>query len=177
MPYRVGTSRNHWHATWHRLQKLSNAKSRSQLFCQAVRILSRFVVVSFRLHPIILVRLRAAPLSAVATIVNKLVITAILKMKMAVSRELITVSARLNVVEGTAPAATRAQPLAMGMSHVDSAQSRAKFGVVILDAARNATSPVCLASKTAPGLVHTEARANCHAQCLVICFHVPNVAR
>lgn len=79
-------------------------------------------------------------------IVNKFVETAILKMEIAVSRELITVSARLNVVEDTTPAASRAQRPAMGMNLVDFVQSRAKLGVVTLDAARNATSPVvCLA--------------------------------
>lgn len=129
---------------------------------------------SFRLHLIIPVRLCVAPLSDVATIVNKFVITAILKMKMGVSQESITVSTRLNVVENTAPAGTRAQPPTMGMSHVDSAQSRAKFSAVTLNAARNATNPVCFVSKTAPGPVRNKARANCHAQCHVICFPVPN---
>ncbi|MCJ1347634.1 hypothetical protein MMC31_005862 [Peltigera leucophlebia] len=174
LPYRVGTFRNQWHATWHKIQKMSNVRSRSQLFCRAASTQSRFVVMSFHLHLTIRARLSAAPLSGVATIVNKLAKTAILKIKMAVSRKLITVSARLHVVEGTPPAAMHVQMPATGISHVDSAQSRARFVVVTLDAARSATSPVCLASKTAPGPVHIRARANCHAQfpCPSVCGEI-----
>ena len=71
----------------------------------------------------------------------------------------------------------RAQRYAMGVSHVGSAWSRAKFGVVTRVAVRNATSLVFLASKTALGLVHIAARATCYVRCLVICFRVPNAAR
>jgi hypothetical protein len=94
---------------------------------------------------------------------------------MAVSRILVTVSARLHVVDSTPPAAMHAQRPAMGISHVGFAWSRAKFGAASV--ARSAMSLVFLASKIAPGPVHIGERANCHARCHVICFHVPDAAR
>ena len=63
----------------------------------------------------------------------------------------------------------------MGISHVGSAWSRAKFGVVIRGVVRSVTSLVFLASKTAPGPVHIRVRASCRARCPVTCFHVPTL--
>ncbi|KAL9012461.1 MAG: hypothetical protein Q9173_002777 [Seirophora scorigena] len=87
------------------------------------------------------------------------------EMNMAVSPTLRTVSARFHVVDSTPPAAMRAQRPAMGIRHVGSAWSRAKFGAVTRSAARNATSLVYLASKTAPGPVHI----GCPSVCGEIC--------
>ncbi|KAL8993845.1 MAG: hypothetical protein Q9169_006042 [Polycauliona sp. 2 TL-2023] len=109
----------------------------------------RFVAVNFPLQQVIHATLRAAPLLGVATTVDKLAKTAIQEVKMAISWILGTVSARFHVVDNTPPAAMRAQRPAMGISHVGSAWSRAKFGAVTRSAARSVTSLVFLASKTA----------------------------
>lgn len=131
---------------------------------------------NFHLQQVIHATLSAAPLLGVATTVDKLAKTATQEMKMAVSRTLGTVSARFHVVDNTPPAAMRAQRPAMGISHVGSAWSRAKFGAVTRGVARSVTSLVFLASKTARGPVHIGVRASCRARCPVTCFRVPNAA-
>ena len=112
-----------------------------------------------------------------ATTVNGSAKIATQEVKTAISRKLITVSARLNVIDSTPLAAIRAQRHAIRISHIGSAWSRAKFGVVTRVAVRNATSLMFLASKTALSLVYIAARANCYMRCPVTYFRVPNAAR
>lgn len=126
---------------------------------------------NFHLQRTIRAMLYAAPPSNVATAANKLAKTAIQETKMAKFRRRIMVPARAHVVDSTQLAATLARTLAMGKSHVGFVWSHAKFDVVIHVVVRSATSLAFLVLKIAPGLVHTEARADCHAQCHVTCFH------
>ena len=86
------------------------------------------------------------------------------------------VSARINVADHTPLAATRVQRLATDRDRVVYAWSHAKFAAVTRVAATSATSLVCLASRTAPGLVRIEALADCLAQYPVTCFHALNAA-
>jgi hypothetical protein len=176
-PCLVGTFKQVWHATLHRLRKLFDAMFWLKLLCQIASILSRFAAANFHLQQITHAMLHAGPLSDVATTVNGIAKIATQEVKTAISPRLITVSARLNVVDSTPLAAMRAQRHAMEISHVGSAWSRAKFGAVTRVAVRNATSLAFLASKTALGLVHIAARANCHVRCPVTCFRVPNAVR
>ncbi|KAF6236088.1 hypothetical protein HO173_005716 [Letharia columbiana] len=120
---------------------------------------------NFHLHQIIHAVLHAAVLSGVATTVNKIAETATHEVKMAVPRASVTVSARLHVVDRTPLAAMRVPRLVMGISRVGSAWSRAKFGVAIHGAVRSATSLAFLASKDAPGPVHTGAKVQYCQKC------------
>ena len=81
------------------------------------------------------------------------------------------------MVDNTTLAATLAQTLAMEKTLVRFAWSRVRFNVVTRVAVRSATSLACLASKSAPGLVHIGAHESYHAQYLVTFFHALNVIR
>ncbi|KAL8823199.1 MAG: hypothetical protein Q9191_006082 [Dirinaria sp. TL-2023a] len=104
----------------------------------------------------------------VATTANDLAKCAIQELKMATFRWLVMVSARIRVVGNIPLAATLAQRLATAKSHVVLAWSRAKFDAVTRAAIRSATSHVSLASRTAPGPAHIEARANSHSSIVAI---------
>ena len=85
-------------------------------------------------------------------------------------------SARILVAGHTLLAATRVQRPATDRDHVACAWSHAKFDAVTRVAAEGATSLACLASRTAPGLVHIGALANCLARYPVTCFRALNAA-
>lgn len=82
------------------------------------------------------------------------------------------VPAAASVEEHTTLAGTHVLRPVMERNHVGIVSKRAKCNAATLAAARNATSLARLASKTALGLVLTEARVSCHAPCLATCFRV-----
>ncbi|CAF9942307.1 hypothetical protein IMSHALPRED_003470 [Imshaugia aleurites] len=121
--------------------------------------------------------LYVALLSGVATIVNKSAKIARHEVMMVGFWTSVMVTARVNVVDHTPLAAMPVPWFVMKASRVGYAWSRAKYGVAIRGAAKNAPSLAFLASKIVPGPALTEAGANCPARCPSVCGEICPEAR
>ena len=159
-----------------RLLRYSYVLHSWRLLCQVASTKLWFVATNLLSQLAIHAMLYVEPPSTVATIVNRFAKSAMQEAKMAMPWKQSTVPARPFVVGRTPPAVINAPRSAMGISRVDYVQKYARFVAVILNAARNVTSLVCLALKTALGSAHTRGPANCPVQCLVTYFHALSAA-